>query len=764
MFNWNLSYAPNALCKNKKISSIADIENSEFEIIGATVPGNFELDLMREGKIEDLYYSTNTLQAQKLENLHLWYFCKFDVLDKNSYLHFAGIDTVSEIYINGKLVKTTDNMFIPYDVFADFNIGENEMVVHILPICIYARKYEVEPDRFALKYGFTALNIRKAPHMFGWDIMPRIVSAGIWKDVTLEKIKQDKIKDVYFTVNSIDAETNTANIRFCVNTEVSGDFITDYSIRIYGKCKTSEFDITEKLWNTGYQFVFNLPNAMLWMPKNYGEQNLYDTHIELICNNKVLDTYSLNIGIRTAELETSDSNSENEVGDFCFKINGQRIFAMGTNHVPLDALHSRDEERLDKALDMIDDLDCNIVRCWGGNVYESDRFFDFCDKHGIMVWQDFAMACASYPQTEEFADKIKEEAIYQIKRLRNHPSLVLWAGDNECDIAYRNWTGGEKKDPNTNIITRRVLKELTRTYDYSRPYLASSPFVSETAHKTDFPMPENHVWGPRDYFKSDFYKNAKCRFASETGYQGFPSPKSLAKFLKSPDVIFNPDGTPSEEYTVHAASPETAPDSPYAYRIGLTYRQIVNLFGSAENNFDDLMRQSQISQAEAKKYFIEKFRIKKWYCTGIVWWNLLDGWPQISDAVVDYYFTKKLAYHYIKRSQQPFCLMFDEPVNGKISLYAVNDTQTDIMADFTVTEMYSENKVLSSSVMSKANTSTKTAEIKTDGNNREFFLIEWNLNETAYKNHFCTDLLGTDYKKYLSAIGKCGFDEFEGFI
>ncbi len=143
MFNWKLSYAPIALCKNKKISSIAGIENSGFEIIGVAVSGNFELDLMREGKIEDLYYSTNTLQAQKLENLHLWYFCKFDVSDKNSYLHFAGIDTISEIYINGKLVKTPDNMFIPYDAFADFNIGESEMAVHILSVCIYARKIDI---------------------------------------------------------------------------------------------------------------------------------------------------------------------------------------------------------------------------------------------------------------------------------------------------------------------------------------------------------------------------------------------------------------------------------------------------------------------------------------------------------------------------------------------------------------------------------------------------------------------------------------------
>ena len=204
MFKWNLAYAQNNLCKDSSISSIDDIKKSGFEVIPASVPGNFELDLMREGKIEDLYYSTNTLKAQKLENMHVWYFTEFDVPDTDIFLRFCGIDTVSEIYVNGVLVKKTDNMFIPYDVCADFKTGRNEVVVHIIPVCIEAGKYEVPAGCFALKYNYASLNIRKAAHMFGWDIMPRIVSAGLWKSVTIEKNKYDKIDDVYFAVHSTD--------------------------------------------------------------------------------------------------------------------------------------------------------------------------------------------------------------------------------------------------------------------------------------------------------------------------------------------------------------------------------------------------------------------------------------------------------------------------------------------------------------------------------------------------------------------------------
>ena len=428
MFNWKMAYAPNYLCKDSKISSIADIKKSGFEIINAEVPGNFELDLMREGRLCDLYYSTNTLKAQKLENMHVWYFSEIEVTDKNSYLHFEGIDTVSEIYINGSLVKKTDNMFIPYDVSADFNIGKNEVVVHILPTCIEAGKYEVTPFCFALKYNYAALNIRKAAHMFGWDIMPRIVSAGLWKPVSLKKRKSEGIKDVYFITNCADVENRSAEIRFFINADTDGDYINDYSVRVRGRCGDSEFDVTEVMWNSGYQFNFKIDNEKFWFPKNYGEPSLYETEVTLLHKENIVDTYKLNVGIRTVELDISDSTSEDDIGEFCFKVNGRRIFAMGSNWVPLDAFHSQDTKRLGKAFEMLDDLGCNIVRCWGGNVYESDEFFDFCDRHGIMVWQDFAMGCGVYPQTLDFTNRFKEEAVYQIKRLRNHPSLITKEG------------------------------------------------------------------------------------------------------------------------------------------------------------------------------------------------------------------------------------------------------------------------------------------------------------------------------------------------
>ena len=189
------------------------------------------------------------------------------------------------------------------------------------------------------------------------------------------------------------------------------------------------------------------------------------------------------------------------------------------------------------------------------------------------------------------------------------------------------------------------------------------------------------------------------------------------------------------------------------------------MFGKTEaTDLENFAKQSQISQAEAKKFFIERFRASKWRRTGIIWWNLLDGWPQISDAIVDYYFTKKLAYHYIKRSQNPVCLMFKEPENGFLSLYGVNDTITDENVSFTVKNITEGGKlVLEGEAMLPADASTRVGELKLREGEKNFYLIEWKKDGKIYKNHYFTNIIDIDYDSYMKALKECGFDEFEGF-
>jgi len=758
--NWFFAFEENYKCKDSKIQTINDIKNSGFEIIPATVPGNVETDLMKCGKLPDIYYSVNTLEAMKLENMHYWYFAEFELDSDEYFLNFEGIDTIADIYVNGNLAKQCDNMFIAHEVYGDFTAGKNEVVVHIKPVCIEARKYNAPAGTKALKYNMETLSLRKATHMFGWDIMPRIVSAGIWKDVEIKKIKDDAIEDVYITTQHIDFSQNTAYLSVAVHTKLSGDFARDYTLKLNAKCKHSEFSFEETLWHTDGRFQISVQNPQLWWPKNYGEPKLYDINLELCYKGKTVDTKSFKFGIRTVKLHTREMVDENDRGDFCFEVNGKRIFVLGSNWVPLDALHSNDINRLDKAMEMAVDLGCNMLRCWGGNVYESEKFYELCDENGIMVWQDFAMACGMYPTDDDIARKLEKEAVYQIKRLRNHTCIVLWAGDNECDI-MRFWQKFVP-DPNINTLTREVLRRAVENHDYTTPYLPSSPYVSPKSMAEKLKLPEDHLWGPRDYFKGEYYKNSVCHFVSETGYQGFPSVKSLKKFLKEPEKIFNDDGTTTDEYLVHATAMETKDGAPYTYRIRISCTQVETLFGKAEENLADFVRKSQISQAEAIKYFIEKSRISKGYRTGILWWNLVDGWPQVSDAVVDYYYSKKLAYHFIKRSQNPVCLMFDEPdSNGCIKLIGVNEFSDDAQLEYTVTDVLEGKNVMSGTAVLKSDCASEIASLSIESGEQKFYLIKWKKDGIESTNHYFTNIINTDYHKYLTALKNCGMDEFD---
>lgn len=769
---WTMFYAENRNVKKirEPITTTADAKRLIYSAVEGTVPGNFELDLHRAGLIGDPYFGMNTLEMQKLENLHLWYCRSFTfsgTADENTYLCFEGIDTVAEIYLNGKLLQKVSNMFLTYEIpVPELVDGENDLVVHILPAAIAVREHALPVSANALKYNYESLYIRKAASMYGWDIMPRIVSAGIWKPVSLICKKPDRIDDVFIYPTSVNADS--ANLSVFYNLTVDKDYLHDFTLRVRGVCGDSVFSGEREILHTSQRIDVRVDQPKLWWPKNAGEANLYDVTVELLYCGMVVDTHTMRTGIRTVELARTSTTDRDGNGDFCFIINGKRVFAMGTNWVPLDAFHSNDAGRIQPAIDMAVDIGCNIIRLWGGNVYENQKFFDLCDEHGIMVWQDFGMGCAAYPQEQKFLDMMAPEIEFVIKQCRNHPSLVLWAGDNECDFAF-SWAG-TRRDPNDNVITRKLIPDLLRIHDFTRPYLPSSPYMDEHAYKTGEPISEDHLWGPRDYFKGDYYKNTVCHFASETGYHGCPSPKSLEKFMTKDTLwpIFDENGVPGKEWLVHAACMRADMSDPYAYRIGLMANQVRTLFGEMPDNLDDFALMSQISQAEAKKYFIERFRITRGRRNGIIWWNLVDGWPQISDAIVDYNYCKKLAYHYIKRSQQPVMLAFDEPeTETAMTLYGVNDMTRDVTVSYRVRNITDGTVVAKASSTLSAEKSNRLLTIDIEKDEKKFYVMEWEYTDgetvTRGRNHFHTNLINVDYKAYKTAMKAADMLEIEGF-
>ncbi|MCL2832857.1 MAG: hypothetical protein FWD78_06785 [Treponema sp.] len=733
-------------------------------LIDAAVPGNFEIDLERAGIIPDPFYANNALLMSEWEDCHVIYAKKFNYKTAPGIIHegaasgsassggpasgstipelvFEGIDTIADIYLNGRFLAHTENMFVTHRINAGGLVnGENSLVIHILPCVLEARKNKVSAGNKHQKYNYECLRLRKAPSMFGWDITPRLVSAGIYRSAGIYLRPPESFKQCYLMTVSTDPHRRTVKAELFYEIDIGNNRACDYTVSISGKCGESEFLQSSKVWFTAGKIRFDIQNAFLWQPKNYGRPNLYDIEIRLLKNGKAVDSYKTKTGFRTVKLVRTGTTDTLHSGAFHFLVNGQKVFIMGTNWVPADSFHSRDRERIPQIMKLLDDIGCNAVRCWGGNIYEDPLFYQKCDEMGIMVWQDFAMACGIYPTDDEFKKVMFDEAVSVIRQLRQHPSIILWSGDNECDQGHKH--DGFGRDPNLNRITREVLPDAVYNEDPARPYLPSSPFVDTDAWKLEHGnLAENHLWGPRDYFKSDFYKNSLCHFASEIGYHGSVSLKSMRRFL-SPQKIWpwkdSQTGAVNDEWIVHAASPETSAEGNYVYRIELMASQIGELFSAIPQECSDFVLASQISQAEAKKFFVELFRTQP-HRSGIIWWNLIDCWPQFSDAVADYFYNKKLAFNFLRQSQKPLLLTFTEPKNWKLTLTASNLSGAgNLEFSYKVKDFESGDIVLCGKSSCPDQGIFEIDSVPYSQGEKKIYLIEWECTDAAYSgaNHY----------------------------
>ena len=449
-----------------------------------------------------------------------------------------------------------------------------------------------------------------------------------------------------------------------------------------------------------------------------------------------------------------------EKGKFLFKVNGIPIFIKGTNWVPVDALHGGDSEKLSSVLEMLADLNCNMVRIWGGGVYEPKEFFDYCDANGILVWHDFCMGCTFYPQRDDFAKTIENEAIQAVTRIRNHPSMALWCGNNENDISLRWQLGRYRINPNDDRISREVLPRVLLEFDPLRPYLPSSPFISQKYFdnpKNVIPS-ESHLWNSDGYYKIPFFSNTPAIFCSEIGYHGCPNLGSLKRMMTSGCVepFIDDKGTMNKEWIAKSVNTyKNVQNKVLCARPHKFSKNSQVLFGEVfYDDLDKYILASQSVQAEALKYFIELFRSQKFDKTGIIWWNLRDGWPVLSDAVVDFYNSKKLAYDFIKRVQTDELLL----VNDDLDLIAVNDTLSEKSAEVVVTDMDTGKTLYKGSLKIPANGKKLITVLKPDPE-KGMLKIEYSINGGEKRlNHFLYGKPPFDFKKYKNWLQKLGFD------
>ncbi|MCC7409698.1 MAG: hypothetical protein IT442_16655 [Phycisphaeraceae bacterium] len=733
---------------------------AKWPAIPATVPGNVEIDLMAAGELPEISKGNNILLLRELETHRWWYRRTFASpgieVGQRVELVFEGLDCLGVIFLNGVEVGRTQNMLIEHRLDVTEHLrtgGENELFVRIDSAILEGRRHENEPIEWADRMHYESISVRKAPHMYGWDITPRLISAGLWRPVRLDVLHPTRLRSVYWATVAVDAGKRTARVF------AHWDFVTDrldidaMKVRATLRRGGKEVHRTElAVIDTHGRYTIDLTDVELWWPRGYGEAGLYDVAVELIDESgAVVDAHHCRIGLRTVKLVRTAVTTAEKPGEFVFVVNGQKIFCKGTNWVALDALHSRDGQHLGATIDLAVDLNCNMIRCWGGNVYEDHDFFDLCDEHGILVWQDFALACAIYPQTEEFAAKLTREVEAVVRKLRNHPSLALWAGDNEIDVFYHRLLPGI--DPNTDKHSRGTLPGVVRRLDPYREYLPSSPYSSPemVAMGTDVQnQPERHLWGPRDDFKGAFYTGSLAHFASEIGYHGCPDRRTIEEMIDAEHVWPWRD---NDQWLTHCTRPHRN-FTGWNYRINLMSKQIGILFDAIPDNLDDYVLASQISQAEAKKFFIEWFRSAKWRRTGILWWNLRDGWPIFSDAIVDYYNRKKLAYTYIHRVQRDVCAICCEPSGGRHEIVVVNDTLRPAEGRVTVTDADTSGVLLDAAYGVKANGKASMGFVP-QSTLQAMYLLRWDDAAGSYLNHY---LAGSrpfklaDYRRWLDKL------------
>lgn len=763
--NWSLRWMP----ANSDPVLIPPPDLDTIPSILAQVPGNVELDLVRAGMLPDPFTGSNILQLLPLENRDWWYVKRFRVpnefFGKPSELVFDGLDTLATIWLNGKCIGQAENMLIPHRFETTTIIqpgSENTLIVRLNSAMAAAKSMNYEPGMMSWEHRPEGLRLRKAPHVWGWDILPRAVSAGIWRSVRLQEIPKNAIEGMY--IWTMEAGVERAVLGVWYNIRSAAD-VKGLNLTIKGECGGHTFQYEWPLEFKSDQFSIPIYNPHLWWPAGCGEANLYAVIIQLCSDVEVLAERKEQIGIRKIELLRTENPSTHwqpqpptalparvdqpidEASHFYFCINNQPVILKGTNWVPLDAFHSRDTERMPRALKMATDLGCNMIRCWGGNVYENDAFFEWCDSHGIIVWQDFAFACCIYPQDDEFLKSIQHEVQIIVERLRNHASLAVWCGDNEVDMAY----ASQGRDPHHNRLTRQVIPQMLQRFDPHRAYIPSSPYISNAAlNHSASDTAEQHLWGPRGYFKGDFYTHHSAHFIGEIGYHGCPEPASVAKFI-SPEQLWPPDG--SNEWQIHSVY-HWRTHTIERDRIALMSNQIHALFNQVPETLKDYALASQVAQAEAMKFFVESTRLRKWHTSGILWWNLLDGWPQFSDSVVDYYFTRKLAFHYLQRVQHPVLVCLGEAESEtslsttKLPIMICNDSLRDEEIAYRVWDADSQKVLAEGKFISPANQNWQVGWIQCRADVPRLFLMEWRSNGNILGNHYLLAKPPLDLEQY----------------
>lgn len=617
--------------------------------------------LFRYGIIEDPYYRDNQDYVINYLTENYRAYCYFEIEEdflKNEKIFLSiQVDTLSDVYLNGKLILSTKNMHRVHEVEVKSLLkkGENFLEILLYSPLNYIKEKQKELPLFGVKEAISGYShIRKAHYMFGWDWGVQLPDYGVYHPVELKGYSYGRIKEVSFSQKHF---KNRVKLSFYV--EVENFSSSDLSIELEILSPSgATFNYKVEVAKSKNKIDMEIDNPFLWWPNGYGKQYLYQLNIYLLCNEKRVDSFSKKFGLRDVKLiREKDSYGES----FYFRINDIDIFSKGANYIPEDHIIPRiNRERSFKLLSDCIKANFNTIRMWGGGFYQFDYFYEMCDNLGILVWHDFMFACSQYPPHKDFITEIKAEIIYNVNRLKFHPSIILWCGNNEIEEAWVYWG-----IPQNFILKRTYLKifeniipSILKKLDPDRPYWPSSPSSGGNFYKPrEETKGDSHYWavwhGQKPF---EDYKLHNFRFVSEFGFQSFPCLKTINTFTLEEDRnIFS--------YVMEKHQKNQSANGKIMY-----YLSEYHLF---PKDFRSLIYLSQILQAETIKFGVEHFRMKRGICMGAIYWQLNDSWPVASWSGIDYYGRWKALHYYAKRFYAPIIGVCN--LEETLDLYIVND-------------------------------------------------------------------------------------------
>ncbi len=673
----------------------------------ATVPGVVQTDLLQNKLIPDPFYGTNEAQLQWIGLTDWEYQTKFSVdaatlAQEHLELAFDGLDTYAEVFVNDQKVLEAGNMFRTWrvDVKKNVKAGDNTLrVVFHSPVMTWLPKLRNLP--FHLLSVNTAQSgaeegiptdpyTRKAPYHYGWDWGPRFVTEGIWRAVRLESWDGVRIRDFHIAQPSVNKDV--ARLTGELEIEATAETLADITVSgtFHGKAAVSETR-KERLYPglNHLSVALKVDHPNLWYPADYGPQDRYQFTAS-VKQAKIEDHVQITTGLRSIELRRQ---ADQWGKSFEFVVNGIVVYAKGANLIPFDSFLPRVTRETHRQM-LLDAraAHMNMVREWGGGAYESDDFYDLCDELGILVWQEFMFGGAMVPGDTAFQENVRQEAIDNVKRLRNHPSVVLFCGNNEMETGWKHWGDRQSfKDslpPDVReklwqdyvVLFHDVLKSVVHDYAPETPYWPSSPsanFEDPPDGQTNGDMHYWAVWHAQNPIE-DYTKQAP-RFMSEYGFQSFPEMSTIKRFAQPTDYDIN-------SAVMRNHQKNTGGNERILTYMLREYRE--------PKDFESFVYMSQVQQAEAIKVGAEHFRRMKPRTMGQFYWQLNDCWPVASWASIDYFGRWKALQYYAVR-------FFDDVLvspwyhDGKVETYVISDKLQPLKATLKVRLMDFSGKVIS---------------------------------------------------------------------